>query len=110
MVVGFGLVLEKLAETRLGLERYSLLQAALNRELNVLYHRNTPGPAEGLWLKRAALAAGRIAESLGDTEAAARLYQRLAVEVPTLRATWQARLAILEPTPGTNSPAGPVLP
>ena len=105
-----GLVLEKLADTRVGLERYTLLQAALNRELDVVYRRNTQGPAEGSWLKRAALAAGRISESLGDAEATARLYKRLAVEVPTLRATWQARLSTLEPATEIAPPIKPGTP
>ena len=46
--------------------------------------------------KQAALAAGRIAEGLGDDQAAAALYRRLLTELPSMRAVWEARISALK--------------
>ncbi len=92
--VGIALTLEKMAETR-PKDREALLKAALNHHLNVVYGQGTgsekPDP---FWQKRAALAAGRLAE-LVASDGARELYERLATEIPAMKATWQAKLDAL---------------
>ncbi|HUS36149.1 MAG TPA: tetratricopeptide repeat protein [Verrucomicrobiae bacterium] len=89
--VGIGLTLERMAEIR-PKDRMELLKAALDRNLNVAYSSK----ADPHWRKRAAQAAGRIAEALEPNGTTARaLYNRFIQELPAMRSTWEAKLAKL---------------
>lgn len=94
---GLALVLERMAESKPPGEREALLTRALDHHLNVVHGKNLgnrkPDP---FYLKKSALAAGRLAESLGEREAAVRLYQRLVEEVPAMRPVWESRLQLLQ--------------
>lgn len=98
--VGTGLVLEKKAEAKSGKEQALLWRAALDRYLNVVYERHPQAKqADPFWMKKAGLAAGRLAELLGDKEAAAKLYERLADRLPSMKATWDKKRESLETSP-----------
>jgi TolA-binding protein len=95
--VGIGLALEGMSEGR-PKERGELLKAALDRHLNVAYSNN----ADPHWRRRAALAAGRLAEMIGPDGTAARaLYKRFIQEIPAMRATWESKLAALPTQTGS---------
>jgi TolA-binding protein len=93
--VGLASTLERLAELR-PKDRVALLKAALNYHLNVVYGVAGRRP-DPYWQRRAALAAGRLAEAVETPEAARKLYTRFMNEIPALRTTWQAKLAALTP-------------
>lgn len=99
---GLALILEKRASAKDNPERRQLLQLALKHLLGVAYDSEGGGGrgADPVWRKRAALAAGRIAETLGDTEAAITLYRRLQRELPALRPVWESKVQLLLPTVG----------
>jgi tetratricopeptide (TPR) repeat protein len=95
--VGIATALGGLADLR-PKERSALLKAALDHLLNVVYSKN-PDP---YWQKRAAIAAGRLAETTSsDGNAARALYQRFIEEIPAMKATWEARLAELPLSPAS---------
>jgi TolA-binding protein len=95
--VGTGLVLEKKAEIKAGKDQTLLWRAALDHYLNVVYERHPQAKqADPFWMKKAGLAAGRVAELLGDKEAAAKLYQRLADRLPSMKAAWDKKREALE--------------
>lgn len=109
--VGLAQLQEKFAETASAAERPDLLNQALGRYLNVVEGKNLREgeTAAPFWVKKAAVAAARLAEELQQYEVARNLYQRLSTMVPALRQTWEARLARLKqvrdaPDP---APAGP---
>lgn len=92
---GIATTLEKLAEARSQAERLALLKQALAHHLNIVYGANPPGKKpDPLWQKRAALSAARITEAIAP-EAAGGLYRRLLTEIPSMKATWQAKLQTL---------------
>jgi TolA-binding protein len=94
--VGIALTLERLAEIR-PKDRAQLLKAALDHYLNVVYSKNP----DVYWQKRAALAAGRLAEMIGpDSTQARALYKRFLQEIPAMRQTWEAKLAALPASAG----------
>jgi tetratricopeptide (TPR) repeat protein len=96
--VGIGLTLESMAENR-PKDRVELLKAALDHHLNVAYS----GKADPHWRKRAAQAAGRVAEALEPSGTTARaLYNRFIQEIPAMRAIWEAKLAKLGGGPALN--------
>lgn len=102
---GIAFVLEKLAEGKPPAEQRDLLNQALNRYLNIIDGKNSPGnAADPFWLKQAALRAPRLAEALQLKQQAIKLYQRFLVEVPSMRATWQARIDGLQASPSAASP------
>jgi outer membrane protein assembly factor BamD (BamD/ComL family) len=89
--VGIGLTLESMAENR-PKDRVDLLKTALDRYLNVAYSAK----ADPHWRKRAAQAAGRVAEMLDPNGTTARpLYNRFIREIPAMKPTWEAKLAKL---------------
>ncbi len=95
--VGLGLALEAMAELREPAERGALRRQSLSHFLNVVYGTNLGGRrADPLYLRKAGLAAGRMAEVLGDESAAVALYRRLIAELPSLRPIWEARLNSLQ--------------
>lgn len=94
--VGVGLALRNLAETRQGNEKEQLQNAALNRFLDVVYKRERGEEPDAYYLKIAGLEAGRLAEAMGNTTAALKLYRRLVTDVPTLKTLWQGRINSLE--------------
>lgn len=96
---GLALILERIAETKTGAERESLSQAARDHLLNIVYGdgENGEGP-DPYYLKLAGKDAGRLAESMGDTEAAIQLYKRLSQMAPALKSMWESRIALLENT------------
>jgi len=110
--IGLALVDEKLAETASTTERTNLLNQALGRYLNVVQGQNLRDgeTAAPFWVKKAAVAAAKLAEELQQWEVAANLYRRLNTLVPGLAQTWDARLARLQqvrdgsktPVPGSG--------
>jgi len=72
-------------------------KAALNHLLNIVYSTGTsvekPDP---FYLKLAGREAGRLAEELGDSEAAIALYKRLSTELPASKALWESRISLLQ--------------
>jgi TolA-binding protein len=95
--VGLAILLEKQAEAAPPSQRETILKQALDHLLNVVYARNLgarrPDP---YYLKKAGLAAGRLAETLGQKPAAIELYKRLETELPGMRAVWEARIESLK--------------
>ncbi len=101
---GLALVLERIAEGKTGAEREKLLEAALNHLLNIVYGQSSNGSgADPYYLKEAGKAAGRLAESLGNTEAAIQLYKRLSETAPSLKAMWENRITMLQSTREQNT-------
>jgi hypothetical protein len=95
--VGLGLVLKAMADGKPEAERISLLKAARDHFLNVVYF-DARGPApDPYYLKQAGLEAGRITRQLGETDAALHLYQTLIEKAPSLKVFWEARINALEP-------------
>jgi hypothetical protein len=93
------LVLQRVADSRPGAERERLLQAALNHLLNIVYGKNASGEeSDPYWVALAGKEAGRLAEAMGNTEAAIELYKRLSREAPSLKSVWQSRITLLENT------------
>ncbi len=101
---GLAIILEKQAEGRPPSEQAALLNLALDRYLNVVYGKNLGGKLpDPFWLKMAGLAAGRLAESLNRRQEAIRLYQRLMIDLPSLRSIWAKKLnSISEPQAPTK--------
>ncbi|HEX7860159.1 MAG TPA: tetratricopeptide repeat protein [Verrucomicrobiae bacterium] len=94
---GLGRVLEKVAENKPDAERTRLKKAALDHYLNIVYGAAEDGSKSDLfYLKLAGREAGRLAEELGEVEAAVGLYKRLSKEVPASRSLWESRLSLLE--------------
>ncbi len=94
---GLALALEKLSESNPPSTRAALLKGALNHLLNILYAKDLQGqPSDPYWMKKAGLAAGRIAELVNDKGSAVALYRRLAIELPSLRTVWDAKIRSLE--------------
>ncbi len=95
--VGMGVVLEKMAESKTGLDKVPILTMALDHYLNVVYGRNSAGrDPDPVWLKKAALSATRLAESLNLKNEASNLYRRLMTVVPAMRSTWAKKLEALD--------------
>jgi TolA-binding protein len=92
--VGLATVLEKLALRQEGEARTSLLQAALDRHLNVFLEKNLrPGEAsDPFWVRKSGLEAGRLAETLQLWPQALKLYERLQALVPSLEPLLQNKI------------------
>jgi len=87
---------ERMATALPDAERKRMQQAALDRYLNVVYGNGaalatSPQP-DPYWLKEAGLAAGRLAEDLGQWELAINLYERLLRVLPPMRPVLERRL------------------
>jgi TolA-binding protein len=96
---GLALVLQRMAEGKTGAERETLLQAALDHLLNIVYEKDRKEEApDRYYLTLAGKEAGRLAESMGNTDAAIQLYKRLSQEAPSLKSMWQTRITLLENT------------
>lgn len=94
---GLALLLERLAQARPAPEKETLLKQALDHLLNIVHGRNLKGRRpDPFYLKNAGLAAGRLAEAVGQKEAALNLYERLMQELPSMRSIWQARIQVLQ--------------
>ncbi|MFZ9853820.1 MAG: tetratricopeptide repeat protein [Limisphaerales bacterium] len=91
--VGLGVVSEKLAALQPAAAAKPLLEAALNHYLDVVNGTlSRPGEVpDPWWLKEAGREAGRLLESAGRWREAATLYDRLASELPALKATLELR-------------------
>jgi TolA-binding protein len=97
--LGLAMVLERMAETKTGAEREALLQAALDHLLNIVYGESVEGEEpDPYYLKLAGKEAGRLAESMGNTNAAIELYKRLSRAAPALKSMWESRIVLLENT------------
>jgi outer membrane protein assembly factor BamD (BamD/ComL family) len=94
---GIGNVLEQQAELRTSEDHKPLLEAALDRYLNIVFGKSLrPGERpDPFWIKEAGLKAGQLAERLNRIPEAVRLYERLASEIPVLRPTLEKRLLSL---------------
>jgi outer membrane protein assembly factor BamD (BamD/ComL family) len=93
-----GVVRQKQADLRPANERAALYNEALDHYLRVLYAQNlNPGEApDPYWVKRAGLAAAELAETLKKTDVAIGIYQRLAKELPPLRARCEKKIEELQ--------------
>lgn len=91
--VGLGVVCEKLAALQTDAAAKPLREAALNHYLDVVNGTLArPGEVpDPWWLKEAGREAGRLLESAGRWREAATLYDRLAGELPILKATLELR-------------------
>ncbi|HVU09055.1 MAG TPA: tetratricopeptide repeat protein [Verrucomicrobiae bacterium] len=93
--IGLGLALEKKAAASSGDDQKNLLQTALQNYLDVLYGNNlrdgeTP---DSFWVKKAGLQAAALAESLGEWQQAANIYQRLEKLLPPLHDSLEKKIA-----------------
>ncbi len=97
--VGLGRVLEKLAMLMPATQQEAALGAALENYLNVIYgNRLRPEAGEKpdpFWVKEAGLDACRLAQTLHRDAEAVKVYQRLVSIVPSMRVTWEKKLAPL---------------
>lgn len=91
--VGLGVVSEKLAALQPAAAAKPLLEAALNHYLDVVNGTlSRPGEVpDPWWLKEAGRESGRLLESAGRWREASTLYDRLASELPALKATLELR-------------------
>jgi TolA-binding protein len=93
---GLARVLERMADGKPEQQRADLRKAALNHYLNIVYGgANGDEKPDPFYLKLAGREAGRLAEEMGNTEAAVELYQRLSTEVPASKSLWQSRISLL---------------
>jgi len=92
--VGLGLALDKQAQLKPGSESADARKLALDHFLQVADEKNLREgeTAEPLWVKKAALEAGRLAEDLQLWEQAALLYERLSRRLPALKPMLELRL------------------
>lgn len=96
---GLALALERQAALQATAdERARWLKRALDHHVNILLGTNLreTETADPVWLKRAGLAAGRLAEELQDWELARRIYQQLRERLPVLAGVLDRRLARIE--------------
>lgn len=95
--IGLAATLEKQAPHMPEAMRPDLHKQALDHYLRVFYAKNLRDGElpEAYWVKRAGLAAADLAESLGRTELAIGLCQRLIQELPPLRSRLETRIARL---------------
>ena len=94
---GLGRVLERLSDGKSETEGRKLRKAALNHFLNIVYTESNDGQkADPFYLKLAGREAGRLAEELGETEAAIELYKRLSNEIPASKTLWESRITLLQ--------------
>jgi TolA-binding protein len=96
--VGLGLALEKMAALKTGADAAALNQLALNHHLNVALAANLREgeTADPFWVKQAGLEqAVRLAETLGQTEPAIQLLDKLAGKFPALKPVLEKRKARL---------------
>jgi hypothetical protein len=94
---GLGRLLERMADRKPDEERQALRKSALNHYLNIVYGEGVDGQrADPFYLKLAGREAGRLAEELGDTEAAIQLYKRLSMAAPAAKSLWESRITLLE--------------
>ncbi len=84
---GLALALEGMAKLKQGPEREALLDAAFTHYANLLYEKNVADSevADAFWLKKAGLAAARVAEERKQWEIAGRIYNRMMTKLPPLR-------------------------
>ena len=93
--VGWGKVLEKMAERKSGPEQAALLTEALDHYLNVVNEKNLL-PGEKLhpfYFREAAQAAARLAESNRQWDQAINLYERLIEVLPATRPGLEKRIS-----------------
>ena len=91
---GIGIVLEKIATTRTGADATTMLNLALEAQLNVALGTNLRDgeSADAFWQKKSSLAAATLAEQLGDWTQAVNLYERLLKLQPGAKATIERKL------------------
>jgi len=92
--VGIGLVLEKLARSKSAPENVSLLKAARDHYLIVLYGTNLNGSEkpDPFWLREAGFAAVRLAEEQNEWDIAIKIYNRMLAMLPPLRTALEKRI------------------
>ena len=85
-------------------ERLQMRKAALQHFLNILYGDTANGESpDPFYLKLAGREAARLAEELGNKEAAIELYKRLTIMVPGSRPLWESRISSLQDSPESKS-------
>jgi TolA-binding protein len=94
---GLGLLFERAADTKEGPEKTAFLKKALAQYLNVVYGANLKGqPPSPVFLKLAGRSAGRLAETLGEDQAALELYRRLLKDLPSMKPVWESKISALQ--------------
>jgi TolA-binding protein len=91
---GLAVVLEKLAAGKTDESRTHLLQAALERHLNILYGTllREGESADPYWTRKAGIDAGRIAESLQQWTEAKNIYETLLELLPSLQSLLENKI------------------
>jgi hypothetical protein len=99
--VGLGITLEKKAEwlekqtdAKAVAERENLFDEALNHYLDVLYEKNLRDgeEADPVWIGKAGLEAGRLAEQLKNWDKAANIYSSLMERLPVLHPVLEKKI------------------
>jgi TolA-binding protein len=93
--VGWGNVLERMAEKTTGPDSTALLTSALDHYLNVVYEKNLlPGEKlNSFWFKEATLAAARLAEANRQWDQAINLYLRVMEVLPATKPVCEKKIA-----------------
>ena len=65
--------------------------------MNIVYGDGVEGEkADPVYLKLAGREAGRLAEEMGESDAAIELYKRLSKSAPAAKSLWESRITLLE--------------
>jgi TolA-binding protein len=94
--VGLGIAFKNMAEGKPAAEREQLKKLALDHFLNVVYENKADTAPDPYYLKLAGLEAGKLAEIMGNTDAAMGLYRTLIRDAPSLKTFWEARINSLQ--------------
>jgi tetratricopeptide (TPR) repeat protein len=92
---GMGLAFEGMSKLKAVPESLALLDSAFARYANIVYQKNlaeTEMP-DAFWLKKAGLAAARLAEERKQWQVAIKIYTRLAGQLPPLRELLEKQIA-----------------
>jgi TolA-binding protein len=86
--------LEKQTDAKAVAERQSLFDEALNHYLDVLYEKNLREgeEAEPVWIGKAGIEAGRLAEQLKNWDKAVNIYSSLMERLPMLRPVLEKKI------------------
>ena len=91
--VGLAMALEDEAQNLPAPEQAAMLKSARDHYINVVFEENLRSgeKRDDYWVKEAGLKAGRVTETVGEWAQAVKLYERMQVLLPSLRATWQIK-------------------
>jgi hypothetical protein len=86
--------LEKQTDAKAVVERQHLFDEAMNHYLDVLYEKNLREgeEAEPVWIGKAGIEAGRLAEQLKNWDKAVNIYSSLMDRLPVLRPVLEKKI------------------